>query len=80
VLVRTLMHTEVPDALRGRAYAAYNAARNGAELVALVCSGLLVSEVGARWTLILAGALPLLVALAALSRVWMPERGRLAAE
>jgi len=80
VLVRTLMHTEVPDALRGRAYAAYNAARNGAELVALVGGGLLVSEVGARWTLLLAGALPLLVALAALSRSWMPERGRLAAE
>jgi MFS family permease len=80
VLVRTLIHTEVPDRLRGRAFAAYNSARNAAELAALVGGGLLISALGARWTLLLAGALPLLVAAAALFRVWMPERGRLAAQ
>jgi MFS family permease len=79
VLVRTLLHTEVPDQLRGRAFAAYNSARNAAELAALVGGGLLISALGARWTLLLAGALPVLVATAALCRAWMPAE-RLAAE
>ncbi|HEX7298849.1 MAG TPA: MFS transporter [Solirubrobacteraceae bacterium] len=68
VVVRTLIHTRVPDALRGRAWAAYSAGRNGAELVALVGGGLLVSALGARWTLLLAGALPVVAALVALAR------------
>ena len=54
-----------PEHLRGRAYAAYNGLRNGAEIVALSCSGVLIATVGARWTLLLAGGLPMLVALAA---------------
>ena len=62
VVVRTLIHTRVPDELRGRAWAAYSAGRNGAELVALVSGGLLVAALGARWTLLLAGALPVLAA------------------
>jgi hypothetical protein len=74
VLVRTLVHTRVPDELRGRAWAAYSAARNGAELVALVGGGLLVSAVGARWTLLLAGALPIAAATAALVRAGSPKR------
>jgi MFS family permease len=78
VLVRTLLHTEVPDELRGRAFAAYNSARNAAELAALVGGGLLISVLGARWTLLLAGALPVLVAAAALARGWTPARPRLA--
>ena len=68
VLVRTLIHTRVPDELRGRAWAAYSAGRNAAELVALVGGGLLVAAVGARWTLLAAGALPVLAASVALAR------------
>ena len=68
VLVRTLIHTRVPDALRGRAWAAYSAGRNAAELVALVGGGLLVAAIGARWTLLAAGALPVLAASVALAQ------------
>ncbi|MEA2383695.1 MAG: hypothetical protein QOH72_3666 [Solirubrobacteraceae bacterium] len=67
VLVRTLIHERVPQRLHGRAYAAYNGLRNGAELVALAGGGLLVSAIGARWTLLLAGALPVLAATAGLT-------------
>jgi MFS family permease len=67
VLIRTLIHERVPERLHGRAYAAYNGLRNGAELVALAGGGLLVSAIGARSTLLLAGALPLLAALAGLT-------------
>jgi MFS family permease len=62
VVVRTLIHARVPDELRGRAWAAYSAGRNGAELVALISGGLLVAALGARWTLLLAGALPVVAA------------------
>jgi hypothetical protein len=68
VVVRTLIHARVPDELRGRAWAAYSAGRNAAELVALVGGGLLVSAIGARWTLLAAGALPLAAAAIALAR------------
>ena len=67
VLIRTLIHERVPERLHGRAFAAYNGLRNGAELVALAGGGLLVSAIGARWTLLLAGALPVLAALAGLT-------------
>jgi len=67
VLVRTLIHERAPGHLRGRAYAAYNGLRNGAEIVALSCGGVLIATAGARWTLLLAGGLPVLVALAALA-------------
>jgi len=66
VLVRTLIHERVPDELRGRAFAAYNGLRNGAELVALAAGGLLVGAVGARTTLLLAGAGAVLAGLTAL--------------
>ncbi len=46
VLLRTLIATRVPDALHGRAFAAYNAARSSAELAAVGAGGLLVG--GAR--------------------------------
>ena len=59
VLVRTLMHERVPQSLHGRAFAAYNALRNGAELVALLGGGLLVVAIGARWTLLFAGVIPM---------------------
>jgi MFS family permease len=67
VVVRTLIHTRVPDELRGRAWAAYSAGRNAAELFALVGGGLLVAAIGARWTLLAAGALPVIAAGAALA-------------
>jgi MFS family permease len=66
VLIRTLMHERVPTSLHGRAFAAYNGLRNGAELVALVAGGVLVSTVGARWTMLLAGAIPVVAGLVAL--------------
>jgi MFS family permease len=74
VVVRTLIHTRVPDELRGRAWAAYSAGRNGAEMVALVAGGLLVAAVGARWTLLAAGALPVLAAVVALARAQAARR------
>jgi hypothetical protein len=69
VLVRTLMHVRVPQSLHGRAFAAYNALRNGAELVALLGGGVLVVAIGARWTLFFAGTIPLVAGVAALAVV-----------
>jgi len=63
VLLRTLIHERVPDALRGRAFAAYNGARNGAELGALVIGGLVVGAFGARPALLVAGLGPALIGL-----------------
>jgi MFS family permease len=60
-LVRTLVHVRVPPEARGRAWGAYAAGRNGAELIALTGGGLLVAALGPRWTLLAAGALPVLV-------------------
>jgi Na+/melibiose symporter-like transporter len=67
VLARTLIQERVPDAYHGRAFAAYNGLRNGAELVALAMGGVLVSAIGARTTLALAGAVPVAAALLALA-------------
>jgi MFS family permease len=66
VLVRTLIQQQVPDRLHGRAFAAYNGLRNGAELVALAAGGLLVAAIGGRPTLALAGSIPVLAAIAGL--------------
>ena len=75
-LLRTLIHERAPDALRGRAFAAYNAARNGAELGALAAGGVLVGAIGPRAALALAGAVPLLIGAAAC--LWVVTRGRVA--
>jgi hypothetical protein len=72
VVVRTLMHRRIPASLHGRAFAAYNGLRNGAEMVALVLGGVLIATIGARWTLLIAGAVPAaagLVGLAAYRRM-----------
>jgi MFS family permease len=61
VLLRTLIHERVPDAVRGRAFAAYNGARNGAELGALALGGLVVGAFGARPALLAAGVGPALI-------------------
>ena len=66
VLVRALIQERVPDRFHGRAFAAYNGMRNGAELVALAWGGLLVVGLGARETLALAGFISVLAALAGL--------------
>jgi MFS family permease len=72
VLARTLIHQRAPERLHGRAFAAFNGLRNGAELVALTLGGLAISAFGARWTLLYAGGLPLLAAVAGLA--WMRLR------
>ena len=66
VLTRSLIQERVPDRFHGRAFAAYNGMRNGAELVALAWGGLLVVTMGARGTLALAGAISVLAALGGL--------------
>ena len=66
VLARTLIHERAPERVRGRAFAAFNGLRNGAELVALTLGGVAISAVGARWTLVYAGAVPVVVACAGL--------------
>jgi MFS family permease len=58
VLLRTLIHERAPEELRGRAFAAYNGARNGAELGALVLGGIVVGALGARAALLIAGLGP----------------------
>ncbi len=71
VLARTLIQERVPDRLHGRAFAAYNGLRNGAELFALAAGGALVALVGARTTLAIAGGVSVaagLVGLALLRR------------
>jgi MFS family permease len=67
VVLRTLIHERVPESLRGRAYAAYNAARNAAELGALVAGGVLVGAIGARSALLISGAVPLGIGAIALA-------------
>jgi len=76
VLARTLIHERAPERLRGRAFAAFNGLRNGAELVALTLGGVAIGAVGARWTLLYAGGVPVIAACVAL--VWMRARVRVA--
>jgi MFS family permease len=66
VLLRTLIHERVPEALRGRAFAAYNGARNGAELGALALGGAVVGAFGARAALLASGLGPVAIGLACL--------------
>jgi MFS family permease len=66
VLLRTLIHERVPEEQRGRAFAGYNALRNGAELGALGAGGVLTGLAGAQVALALSGAIPLAIGLAAL--------------
>jgi MFS family permease len=65
-LMRTVIQRRVPDRLHGRAFAAYNAARNSAELGALGAGGLLVTALGPRNALVLAGLGPVVAGLAGL--------------
>jgi hypothetical protein len=74
VLLRTLIHERVPESLRGRGFALYNAARNGAELGALALAGVLVSAIGAQAALLLSGAIPLAIGVIALMLITTPNR------
>jgi MFS family permease len=60
---RTLIHQRVEPDRHGRAFAAFNGLRNGAELAALGGGALLVSTVGGRGTLWIAGGVSALAAL-----------------
>jgi Na+/melibiose symporter-like transporter len=79
VALRTLIHERVPDALRGRAYAGYNAARNAAELGALAAGGALVGAIGAREALAISGVVPLAIGVVALALLSMGGRRAAAA-
>jgi MFS family permease len=66
-LVRLVIQDRVPSRLHGRAFAAYSAARNVAELVALAAGGLLVAAIGPRPALLIAGLGPVVLAGAGLA-------------
>jgi MFS family permease len=74
VLLRTLIHERVPEELRGRAFAAYNGARNGAELGALVLGAVVVGALGARASLLVAGLGPAVIGAACLLLLTMRRR------
>ena len=78
VLLRALIAVRVPEAVHGRAFAAYNAARSSAELGAVAAGGVLVTAIGPRAAIVVAGLGPILAALgglAALRRASGPRRG-----
>lgn len=63
-LFRTLLHERIAPERHGRAFAAYNGLRNGAELIALAAGGALVAAIGGAGTLWLAGGAAGIVGLA----------------
>ena len=76
VLLRTLIQQRVPADAHGRAFAAYGAARNTAELGALGLGGVLVGLVGAQPALLIAGLGPMfagLIGLAVLGASRIPQ-------
>ena len=79
VLLRTLIHERAPEALRGRVFAAYNGARNGAELGALALGGIVVGALGARAALLAAGLGPAAIGAACLLLIVTRRRAAAAA-
>ncbi|WP_028067606.1 MFS transporter [Solirubrobacter soli] len=67
VLLRALLTARVPEAVHGRAFAAYNAARNAAELGAVGLGGVAVGVLGPRAALLLAGLGPIVAAVLGLN-------------
>lgn len=59
--LRSLIHARVPDRLRGRAFSAYYAAVNAAQITALGVGGALVGAIGPRASLLVGGLGTLLV-------------------
>jgi len=72
-LIRTLLARRVPEHMHGRAFAAYNAARNCAELGAIGAGGALVAGVGPSAALVIAGTAPVLLGLAGLVALGRPR-------
>ncbi|HYI35025.1 MAG TPA: MFS transporter [Thermoleophilaceae bacterium] len=72
-LIRTLLARRVPDHMHGRAFAAYGAARNCAELAAIGVGGALVAGVGPSVALLIAGTAPVLLGLAGLAVLGRPR-------
>ena len=78
VMFRSLIHVRVPERMHGRAFAAYNGIRNGAELGAFAAGGVLVAAIGPTGTLAYAGGLSALAGLVGLlvllrmNRGWVP--------
>jgi Na+/melibiose symporter-like transporter len=67
VLLRTLIAQRVPAEAHGRAFAAYGAARNSAELGALGLGGVMIGVFGAQPALLVAGLGPVVAGLIGLS-------------
>jgi Na+/melibiose symporter-like transporter len=67
VLVRALVTLRVPEAVHGRAFAAYNAVTSVAEVAALAGGGVLVGALGPRAALVVAGLGPIVAALLGLT-------------
>jgi hypothetical protein len=75
VLLRTLIQQRVPAEAHGRAFAAYNAARNTAELGALAAGGVLVGALGAQPAMFVAGIGPVIAAAIGLALLgYRPSR------
>jgi MFS family permease len=74
-LVRTLIQRRVDEHVQGRAFAAYGAARNAAELGALGLGGILVSAIGPRPALLIAGLGPVIAGLSGLACLSRLDRG-----
>jgi MFS family permease len=75
VMFRTMIHVRVPERLHGRAFAAYNGIRNGAELGAFAAGGFLVTAIGARGTMAFAGGFSALAGLIGLMALLRMNRG-----
>jgi MFS family permease len=67
VLMRTLIQERVAPEKHGRAFAAYGAARNTAELGALGLGGIMVATLGAQPALLVAGLGPVVAGLLAVA-------------
>ncbi len=76
VAARTLIHERIDASAHGRAFAAYAALRNGAELAALAIGGILVEAAGGRGTLALSGAATVAIAALGLATLLSPSRSR----
>ena len=67
VLMRTLIQERIAREQHGRAFAAYGAARNAAELGALGLGGVMVAALGAQPALLIAGLGPVVAGLLAIA-------------
>jgi hypothetical protein len=71
VLLRTLIQQRVPAEAHGRAFAAYGAARNTAELGALAAGGATVGLLGPQPAMLIAGLGPVVAAAIGLTLLGM---------